>query len=112
MYLYAAFTASCFICGAFAVPQWSHPGVLVGAQDIASARLRLQNGVEPTYSFFHSAAESPQGSANYVPFGPPADGVISCGYYGETRTLMHQTKNQTPQTLQFLPPMACIMLCD
>jgi hypothetical protein len=66
---------------AFAPPSWTHPGVLVGPLDIAGARSRLQSGIEPTASFFQAAAASSQGKATYKPFGPPANGTISCGYY-------------------------------
>ena len=67
---------------ALAAPaKFAHPGVLVGAADIAAARARLAANEEPTASFFLSAAASPQGSAAYVPHGPPWNGTISCGYY-------------------------------
>jgi hypothetical protein len=37
--------------------------------------------MEPTYSFFHAAATSSQGKSSYIPYGPPPNGTISCGYY-------------------------------
>jgi hypothetical protein len=58
-----------------------HPGVVVGAADLAAARARLAAGTEPTASFVKAAAALPQGRATYVPHGPPANGTISCGYY-------------------------------
>ena len=60
---------------------FAHPGVLVSGGELAAARARLAAGEEPTASFFRAAAASPQGSAAYVPHGPPANGTISCGYY-------------------------------
>lgn len=69
-----------------AAPTWSHPGVLVGSSDLAGARERFNNKIEPTYSFFNEAAASHQGSVAYVPFGPPLNGTISCGYYGGCST--------------------------
>lgn len=66
---------------AAAAPSWAHPGVLLGAADVAAAKSRFQAGTEPTFSFYNAAAASPQGKATYVPFGPPANGTISCGYY-------------------------------
>lgn len=58
-----------------------HPGVLVGAADLAGARSRLAAGTEPTASFFARAVSSAGGSLNYKPSGPPRNGTISCGYY-------------------------------
>jgi hypothetical protein len=60
---------------------FAHPGVVVGQQDISAARARLAAGAEPTTSFFRAASSLPQGRADYVPTGPPANGTISCGYY-------------------------------
>jgi hypothetical protein len=60
---------------------FSHPGVLVGAADLASARARLSARGEPTFSFFARALASPAGQLTYKPVGPPANGTISCGYY-------------------------------
>ena len=61
----------------------THPGVLLGAADIAAARSRLSLNEEPTASFFRAAAASPQGKPTYKPFGPPANGTISCGYFDQ-----------------------------
>ena len=74
----------CAAAPAVAAPSsWAHPGVLVGAADVAAARARLAAGQEPTASFFAAAAASPQGKASYSPHGPPANHTISCGYYDQ-----------------------------
>ena len=62
-------------------PTFSHPGVVLGARDLASARARLAAGAEPTTSFYERAKATPAGRLSYKPFGPPANGTISCGYY-------------------------------
>ena len=67
------------VCAAPA--QFTHPGVVVGADEVAAARARLASGSEPTTSFAATAAKLPGGQASYVPHGPPANGTISCGYY-------------------------------
>jgi hypothetical protein len=64
-------------------PAFAHPGVLVGAADIVALRSRLAARAEPTYSFYMTASASAQGSASYAPYGPPANGTISCGYYDQ-----------------------------
>lgn len=68
---------------AFAVHghNFSHPGVLVGSEDLTSARARLASGLEPTASFFSRALATPAGQLTYKPVGPPANGTITCGYY-------------------------------
>jgi hypothetical protein len=73
----AAFLALCRAAPATFI----HPGVVVGAADLASARARLAAGVEPTAAFAATAARLPAGQASYIPKGPPANGTISCGYY-------------------------------
>jgi hypothetical protein len=73
----AAFLALCRAAPATFI----HPGVVVGAADLASARARLAAGVQPTAAFAATAARLPAGQASYIPTGPPANGTISCGYY-------------------------------
>ena len=80
--LSAALLASALLAPATGAPAaFAHPGVVVGAADLAAARARLAAGAEPTASFVAAAAALPQGKATYVAAGPPANGTISCGYY-------------------------------
>ena len=66
-----------------APPAFVHPGVLVGAADLAGIRARLAAGTEPTLTAFRNAVASPGGKASYVPHGPPSNGTVSCGYYDQ-----------------------------
>lgn len=60
---------------------FEHPGVFLSSSRLSTLRARLAAGVEPTTSFLAAAQASTPGSLKYVPFGPPATGIIECGSY-------------------------------
>ena len=63
-----------------------HPGVLLNASDLAAVASRIASGAEPQFTAFAAASASPQGSLSYRPFGPPADGVVTCGRANDPST--------------------------
>ena len=82
--LAAAAAASALLAAApaLAAPTtWTHPGVFVGAAQLALARSLLSNASSPVSAAFTKALASPYGAKTYAPLGPPADGVIDCGSY-------------------------------
>jgi hypothetical protein len=60
---------------------WKHPGVFVGADQLAFVKELVDSKTDPVYSAFTKAVASPYGSHSYVPLGPPVDGIIDCGSY-------------------------------
>ena len=79
MLLFAALLGAA--AAAAAVPTFVHPGVFLNASDLAIIRSRLAAREEPQASAFAAAAASPLGSLSYRPYGPPADGIVTCGSY-------------------------------
>jgi len=101
------FALAALLCAsaAAAPASFAHPGVVVGAKDLADARARIAAGTEPTASFATSAASLPQGKASYVAVGPPSNGTISCGYYDKPdigcSTQMNDVNSAFTQALLF-----------
>jgi hypothetical protein len=58
-----------------------HPGAFISPAQLATIRARVAARAEPTTSFLAASQASVQGSASYAPFGPPADGLVTCGSY-------------------------------
>jgi hypothetical protein len=60
-----------------------HPGVFLGAAQLAYVRHSALAGVEPFATALQKALASPLGSLDYAPQGPPASNVIECGSYSK-----------------------------
>ena len=56
---------------------WTHPGVFLGAPQLAFVKAHLSE--EPLASAFRKASAHPLASHSYAAAGPPANGVIDCG---------------------------------
>ena len=84
MLLRAAFLASLAAALALGAPSpFVHPGVFLGAEQLAFARARARAGDEPFASALAKALASPLGSVAYALQGPPANHVIECGSYSK-----------------------------
>lgn len=60
-----------------------HPGVFLGANQLAYARERALAGDEPFAAALAKALASSIGAVDYVPEGPPKSHVIECGSYSK-----------------------------
>eukprot|EP00047_Mylnosiga_fluctuans_P013723 m.33017 g.33017 ORF g.33017 m.33017 type:complete len:433 (+) comp5061_c0_seq2:3-1301(+) len=60
---------------------FQHPGVVVSGARITAIKQLIANKTEPIFSAYLKALASPSALISYVPQGPPADGVITCGSY-------------------------------
>lgn len=69
------------LSASFASSAFVHPGALFSPASLHTLRARVAAGAEPTTSFLAASRLSVQGAASYVPFGPPADGLVVCGPY-------------------------------
>jgi hypothetical protein len=61
--------------------RWTHPGVLLGARQLAFVRAQVAAGAAPFAAAYAKALASPLAALTYAPQGPPASGVIDCGSY-------------------------------
>ena len=77
----AALQLLALLPAAAGAPAFAHPGALFSPATLATFRARVAAGTEPTASFLAASKLSVQGNASYVPFGPPADGLVVCGPY-------------------------------
>ena len=59
--------------------RWAHPGVLLGARQLAYVRAQVAAGAAPFAAAYAKALASPLAALDYAPQGPPAGGVIDCG---------------------------------
>lgn len=60
---------------------WKHPGVLLSQAQLDFIKAQVDAKQEPYYQQFLKARDGKYGAKNYVPAGPPSDGVIQCGSY-------------------------------
>lgn len=70
-----------FSCAAPAA--FLHPGVFLGAVQLAYVRKSALAGSEPFASALKKALASPLGAVDYAPQGPPPSNVIECGSYSK-----------------------------
>ena len=62
---------------------FTHPGVFIGAEQLAFARAGALSGAEPFATAYAKALASPLGALTYARQGPPASRVIECGSYSD-----------------------------
>jgi hypothetical protein len=62
---------------------FAHPGVFLGAAQLAYARSQALAGAAPFAAALAKALASPLGAFSYAPAGPPASRVIECGSYSQ-----------------------------
>ena len=60
---------------------FQHPGVLVSKAQLDFVKAQVNAKVDPFYSEFQHAQASGFGDINYKVKGPPANGIIDCGWY-------------------------------
>lgn len=60
-----------------------HPGVFLGAAQLAFVRKSALAGDEPFATALKKALASPLGAVDYAPQGPPPSNVIECGSYSK-----------------------------
>lgn len=60
---------------------WTHPGVLIGAEQLAYVKAHLPEA--PFAAAFAKAVAHPLASHAYKAAGPPASGIIDCGSYSK-----------------------------
>jgi len=81
------FAAACFALHAarsLAAPAaFQHPGVFIGAAQLAFVRKSALAGADPFAAALKKALASPLGSVDYAPQGPPASNVIECGSFSK-----------------------------
>lgn len=58
-----------------------HPGVFVSAQQLSFVRTQVQAGTQPFANAYAKALKSFFANLKWEPLGPPASGVIECGFY-------------------------------
>ena len=58
---------------------WTHPGVLLGAKQLAYVKAQVAAGAPPFATAYAKARASPLAALTYAPQGPPPSGVIDCG---------------------------------
>ena len=72
----------CWAIAAVGAPStWTHPGVLIGADQLAYVKAHLSDA--PFAAAFAKAVAHPLASHAYKAAGPPASGVIECGSYSK-----------------------------
>ena len=72
----------CWAIAAVGAPStWTHPGVLIGADQLAYVKAHLSDA--PFAAAFAKAVAHPLASHAYKAAGPPASGVIECGPYSK-----------------------------
>lgn len=60
---------------------WVHPGVFVSAPQLAFVRAQVAAGAAPFGLAYEKALKSFFAKLDWVPLGPPASGVIECGFF-------------------------------
>ena len=82
---------------AAAPASFTHPGAFISPAQLATIRARVAARAEPTTTFLLTSQASVQGNVSYTPFGPPSDGLVTCGSYDKPNIgCSNQTSMQFP----------------